>query len=116
MYLVNIRLDICFAMNTPIQFMVEPRQVHWVAVKHVLRYLRGTLDFGRRYVRARGVELLGYTNFDWVGSVVDIMSTSRCCFSLGSAMISWFSRKQQPMALNSAEAKYMVECVSSCKM
>ena len=37
MYLVNTRLDICFAMSTLGQFMCEPRQMHWLAAKHVLR-------------------------------------------------------------------------------
>ena len=36
MYLVNTRPDICFAVNTMIQFMCEPRRVHWVAAKHIL--------------------------------------------------------------------------------
>ena len=39
MYLVNTRLDICFAVNSLSQFMVEPKRVHWIAAKHVLRYL-----------------------------------------------------------------------------
>lgn len=46
MYLVNTRPDICFAMSTLDQFMCEPRQMHWVAVKYVLRYLRGTIGYG----------------------------------------------------------------------
>jgi hypothetical protein len=50
MYLVNTRPDICFAVNTLSQYMVEPRQVHWVAAKHVLQYLKGTMHFGLRYV------------------------------------------------------------------
>ena len=49
MYLVNSRLDLCFAVNTLNQFMVDPRRVHWVAAKHVLRYLAGTLDYGLDY-------------------------------------------------------------------
>jgi hypothetical protein len=57
MYLVNTRPDICFAMNTLSQFMVEPRRVHWVATKHVLRYLHGTVDFGLRYLKVGGVQL-----------------------------------------------------------
>jgi hypothetical protein len=64
MYLVNTRPDICFAVNTLSQFMVEPRQVHWAAAKHVLRYLQGTLDFGLEYVRGDGVRLAGYTDSD----------------------------------------------------
>ena len=41
MYLSNTRSDICFADNTLSQFMVEPRRVHWIAAKHILRYLKG---------------------------------------------------------------------------
>jgi hypothetical protein len=43
MYMVNTELDICFAVNTLSQFMVEPRLQHWVTTKHVLRYLWGTM-------------------------------------------------------------------------
>eukprot|EP00253_Pinus_taeda_P024614 PITA_24614 len=80
MYLVNTRLDICFAVNTMSQFMCESRKVHWVAAKHILR-----------------------------------KSTSGCCFGLGSAVVSWFSRKQQSVALSSAEAEYMAASLASCE-
>ena len=49
MYLVSTMTDICFAVNLLSQFMVEPRRVHWVAAKHVLCYLQGTVDFGLDY-------------------------------------------------------------------
>eukprot|EP00253_Pinus_taeda_P025691 PITA_25691 len=49
MYLVNTRPDICFAVNTMSQFMCEPRKVHWVAAKHIFRYLQGTVDYGLDY-------------------------------------------------------------------
>ena len=71
--------------------MVEPRSVHWVAAKHVLCYLAGTVDFGLDYRSSEGIILVGYTDLDWAGSVVDRKSTSRCCFSLGLATVSWFS-------------------------
>lgn len=48
--------------------MVEPTRVHLIVAKHVLRFLRGTVEYGLRYVRGDGVKLQGYTNFDWVGS------------------------------------------------
>ena len=44
MYLRKIRLGICFTMNTLSQYMVEPRHVHMITTKHVMRYLKGTID------------------------------------------------------------------------
>ena len=67
MYLVNTRPDICFTMNFLSQFMVEPRRVHWVAMKHVLHYLQGTLDYELDYKQCDGVKLIGYIDSDWVG-------------------------------------------------
>jgi hypothetical protein len=95
--------------------MVEPRQEHWVAAKHVLRYLRGTVEYGLRYLGDGEVKLQGYTDSDWAGSATDRKSTSGCCFSLGSTMISWFSRKQTSVALSSAEAEYMAASTASCE-
>jgi hypothetical protein len=76
MYLVNTRPNICFAVNALSQYMVEPRHVHWMAAKHMLRYLRGTVGYGLRYVSGGDVKLQGYTDSDWAGSAVDRKSTS----------------------------------------
>jgi hypothetical protein len=46
MYLTNTRPDICFAVNTLSQYMVDPKRVHWIATKHILRYLKGTIEYG----------------------------------------------------------------------
>ena len=46
MYLTNTRPDICFAMNALSQFMCKLRQIHWIAAKHVLKYLRGIVGYG----------------------------------------------------------------------
>jgi hypothetical protein len=89
MYLMNTRPNIYFFVNTLSQFLVEPRHVHLVVAKHVMRYLKGTLDYGLSYDGDYDFTLSGYTNLDWVGSVSDKKRTSGCYFSLGSAMISW---------------------------
>ena len=115
MYLTNTRLDICFAVNTFSQFLVEPRCVHLVAAKHVMRYLKGTMDYGLNYDGDHDFTLSGYTNADWAGSISDIESTSGCYFSLGSAMISCQSRKQSNIALITMEADYIVACFASCE-
>jgi hypothetical protein len=104
MYLVNTIPYIFFVVNTLSQFMVESRQVHWAATKHVLMYLRGTVRFGLRYIRGDGVRLHGYLDSYWEGSADDRKSTSGGCFILGSIMVSWFSRKQNSVALSSTEA------------
>jgi hypothetical protein len=95
MYLVNMRSDICFIMNTLNQFMVEPRQIHWITMKHVLKYLIGTMDYGLRYLGGDGVELQGYTKSDWAGSVVERKRTSKCCFRLGSTIGSSISEPKR---------------------
>ena len=89
--------------------------MHWIAAKHALRYLEGTVDFGLDYRRSDGIRLVGFTDLDWAGSVVDQKSTSECCFSLGSAAVSWFSQKQKSAALSSQEAKYMATNQASCE-
>jgi hypothetical protein len=113
MYLTNTRLDICFAVNTLSQYMVELRHVHLIAAKHVLRYLKGTIDYGLRYVADCKFGLVGYTDSDWAGSVIDRKSTSRCCFNLGSVVIVWHNRKQTSVALSTIEAEYIAACSTS---
>jgi hypothetical protein len=61
MYLTNTRIDICFALS---QYLVEPRRVHIVATKHMMRYLKGTLDFGLYSTRDHDFRLSGYTDSD----------------------------------------------------
>ena len=46
MYLVNTRPDIFYAVNQPSQALVKPTKLFWKAGKHVLRYLRGTSEYG----------------------------------------------------------------------
>jgi hypothetical protein len=104
MYLVNTMPNICFAVNALSQYMVEPRHVHWIAVKHVLKYLRGTIGYRLRYVSDGEMKLQGYTDSDWVWSTMDWKSTSGCCFSLVSCVISWLSMKQTLVALSKIEA------------
>ena len=105
MYLMNTRSDICFAVNTLSQYMVDPRQVHLVAAKHVLRYLKGMIDYGLRYAGDCNFDLVGYMDSDWAGSVPDQKSTSGCRFSLGSTVIGWRSQKQMSVALSTTEAE-----------
>jgi hypothetical protein len=64
MYLTNTKPDICFVVNTLSQFVVEPKRVHLVVAKHVMRYLKGTLDCGLSYNGDHDFKLSGYTDSD----------------------------------------------------
>ena len=61
------------------------------------------------------MKLCDFTDVDWAGSPTDRRSTSGGIFSIGSTVVSWYSRKQRSMALNSAEAEYMVAILAACK-
>eukprot|EP00253_Pinus_taeda_P033966 PITA_33966 len=107
MYLVNTRPDICYAVNTLSQFMVEPKRAHWATAKHVLKYIQGTVNNGLLYTRSKDIRLSGFIDADWVGSSMDRKSTSGYCFNIGLGMTFWCSRKQKAVALSSVEAEYM---------
>ena len=94
--------------------MTDPRNAHLIAAKHILRYLRGTIDYGLKYDANQKINLEGYVDSDWASRSIDRKSTSGCCFSMGSGMISWFNRKQSYVALSTAEAEYVAACSASC--
>eukprot|EP00253_Pinus_taeda_P001464 PITA_01464 len=114
-YLVNIRADICYVVNTLSQCMVEPNRAHWAAAKHVLRYIQGTIDYGLLYTRSKDIRLSGFTDANWERSSVDWKSTSSYCFNIGLGMTSWCSRKQKFVALSSAKGEYMAASTASCE-
>jgi hypothetical protein len=64
MYMIHTRPDICYAVIAMSRFMTKPRQRHWVAAKHILRYLRGTITYGLRYTSSGGLFLHGYADVD----------------------------------------------------
>eukprot|EP00253_Pinus_taeda_P003376 PITA_03376 len=83
------------------QAMVRPTKLYWKMAKHVLRYLRGTTQFGLWYRQTKGVKLQGFTDVDWARSPSEMKSASGGIFSIESAAFSSYSRKQRSVALNS---------------
>ena len=75
---MNMRPYICFVVNTLSQFLIDLRHVHLIAAKHILRYLRGTVYYGLRYEANQKINLEGYVDSDWAGSVIDRKRTSGC--------------------------------------
>ena len=88
MYPTNTRPDIFFAVNTLSQFLTDLRHVHLTTANHILRYLKGTIDYGLEYEENKKINLKGYVDLDWESSAIDRKSTSGCCFSMGLGVIS----------------------------
>ena len=90
-------------MQTP----VNPSKPHLGAVKHILRYLKGTLNHGLLYSKEGSKDCIGYSDADWAGDVEDRKSTSGYLFQISGAAVSRRSKKQTCVALSTAEAEYM---------
>eukprot|EP00253_Pinus_taeda_P029216 PITA_29216 len=88
-YLTATKPDISFSVSYISRFMSAPKVDHWIAAKRVLRYVRGTSDYGLLYTRNSDPILSGYTDSDWAGSVDDRKSTTGYVFSLGSGAVTW---------------------------
>ena len=81
----------------------------------MLRYPRGTSEYGLWYRQKDEVKLHGFMDADWGGSPTDRKSTSGGIFSIESTVIFWYSRKQRSVALNSAESEYMAASQAACE-
>jgi hypothetical protein len=104
------RPDICWVVTKLSQYLAKPCKDHWIAAKHVLRYLKGTLDYELCFERCGdGLALIGYSDADWASSTEDRRSTTGYYFSLSEKgpPISWKSRRQPTVALSSCEAEYI---------
>lgn len=92
------RPDLSWVVSKLSQHLAETKQQHWATAKHVLRYLKGTIDQGLHYQKGeKSPQLEGYSDADWAADRDDRRSTTEYCFSLSenSPVISWKSRNSQ---------------------
>jgi hypothetical protein len=116
-YLVNTRPDLAFSVGYVGRYMEEPHEDHLAAVKHILRYIAGTMGVGVFYPRRRGerAELHGYSDSDLIGDLDSRKSTSGVLFFLGMSPVSWQSTKQRVVDLSSCEAEYIAAATAACQ-
>lgn len=75
-------------------------------MKHIFRYIKGTLDYGITYKKENN-KLQAYSDADWGSNLSDRRSYSGYIFILGGGAISWCSRKQKCVALNTVESEFV---------
>jgi hypothetical protein len=107
LYLTTSRPDIMFSVCLCARFQANPKESHLSALKRILRYLKHTPNIGLWYPKGANLELVGYLDSDFAGSLVDHKSTSGACHLLGRSLVSWSSKKQNSVALSTTEAEYI---------
>ena len=103
------RPDICYAVGIVSRFQSNPGLDHWVAVKHILKYLRRTRNYMLVY-SGRDLIPIGYTDSDFQSDTDDRKSISGSVFTLGGGAIVWRSIKQSCVADSTMEAEYVAAC------
>jgi hypothetical protein len=108
----NTRPDITFVTSWLGKFVESPGEIHWKALKRVLRYLRGTEDQGVRYRGAQcgdmqWLDIRTLSDADWSGDLVSGRSTSGVVSMVSQGAVMWTTKRQNSTAQSTAEAEYM---------
>ncbi|KAJ9547263.1 LOW QUALITY PROTEIN: hypothetical protein OSB04_019806 [Centaurea solstitialis] len=111
MYLTASRPDIMFSTCLCARYQSKPKESHLKVVKHIFRYLKGTVNLGLWYPKSSGYELTGYTDADHRRCKLDRKSTTGHIQFLGDKLLA--SKKQNCVSVSTAEAKY-VAAASCC--
>lgn len=115
-YLVHTRPDIAYAVGVVSRYMERPTTMHLNAVKRIIRYIRGTIDFGLVYLKGQGDYLLsGFSDSDLADNLDERRSTTGVAFYLNDSLVTWISQKQRCVALSSCEAEFMAMTAASCQ-
>src|ERR1044072_5154445 len=103
------RPEISYCVNKVCQFMAQPQEEHWKAVKRILIYLKGTITHGlhiKPFSLTQPLSLVAYCDVDWASDPDDRKSTLGSCIFLGGNLISWWSKKLTLGGRSSTEAEY----------
>ncbi|XP_052288532.1 uncharacterized mitochondrial protein AtMg00810-like [Citrus sinensis] len=113
-YLTCTRPDILYAVGLVSRYMENPKTAHFKAAKRILRYIKGTTNFGLLYSFSNDYKLVGYSDSDWGGDVNDRRSTTGFVFFMGDIAFTWILKKQHIVTLSTCEAEYVAATSSVC--
>ncbi|KAJ9559520.1 hypothetical protein OSB04_004680 [Centaurea solstitialis] len=116
MYLATTRPDLMFVISLLSRYMEAPTEQHMAAMKRVLRYIRGTLNFGVYYKKTECDQLMAFFDSDYAGDYDNRRSTSGyVCFFNGAA-IAWSSKRQPIVTLSTTEAEFVAATACACQV
>ncbi|CAL1403179.1 unnamed protein product [Linum trigynum] len=115
-YLSFTRPDISFVVNHVSQYQQAPKEVHWSAVKRILRYLQGTITRGLVFNRSSSLHVHGYYDASFASCPQDRKSVTSFAVFLESNLVSWSTRKQKSVARSSTESEYRALATLACEV
>nr|GEZ10379.1 ribonuclease H-like domain-containing protein [Tanacetum cinerariifolium] len=98
--------DLSYDVQQVCRYMHDPREPHFAALKRILCYVRGTMDFGLQLYAYATTSMVGYTNADWAGCPYTRMSTLGYCVFPGDNILSLSAKRQHTLSRSSAKAEY----------
>ena len=104
--LLITRPDIQYAVNLVCQRMHAPTMTDFALLKRILRYLKGTMEYGLHIKKCEDLSLMAYCDSDWGGCEETKRSTTGFCTILGSNLVSWSAKRQDTVSRSSTEAEY----------
>ncbi|WVZ64439.1 hypothetical protein U9M48_013949 [Paspalum notatum var. saurae] len=115
-YLTITRPDIAYAVQQLCLHMHAPWGCHSTMLKRVLRYIKGTSNFGLKLHASPTTAITAYSDADWAGCPDTRRSTSGFCVFVGDSLVSWSSKRQPTVSRSSAEAEYrgVANAVAEC--
>ena len=104
--MTSTRPDIAYAVGKLSRYTSNPSTHHWHAIRRVLGYLKGTMDYGLTYKGCPWV-IDGYSDASWISNMEDHTSTTGWVFLLGGGAISWASKKQTCITTSTMESEFI---------
>lgn len=112
---IATRPDLAIAVSILSRYQHCATNELWIALKRVLRYIKGTLNMKLIYKREQEKSVFGYVDADWGGDINDRKSTTGYVFKVFNNVVSWCSRKQSVVSLSSTEAEYVALSFAACE-
>ena len=111
------RPDIAFIVGALSRYTEDPRRAHWNGIRRIIKYLKGTVDYGLIYnSESECSKLSVFSDADFAGDEITRRSTSGYAIKLGKNLISWGSRRQSTVALSTTESEYIAPCAAVQEM
>ncbi|XP_050916817.1 secreted RxLR effector protein 161-like [Lathyrus oleraceus] len=113
-YLTSTRPNVLYVVEVVSRYMETPTTTHFKAEKRILRYIKGTTNFGLHYYSSNNYEIIDYSDSDWSGDLDDRKITTGFVFFMGDTAFTWMSKKQPIVTLSTCEAEYVAATSCVC--